>query len=138
MNKPIQKTLLILLLIYGVASLIHFVHNAEFLGDYPNLPASWSSAGVYLAWVALTVVGVGGWFLMVRGFPRLGLLLLAVYAVLGLDSLGHYVVAPLSDHTLVMNSTILFEVTTAALVLIEVIRQMVHHTLQRRYLNDDA
>jgi len=138
MNKPIQKTLPILLLIYGVASLIHFVHNAEFLANYPNLPASWSSAGVYLAWVALTAVGIGGWFLMVRGFPRLSLLLLSVYAVLGLDSLGHYVVAPMSDHTLVMNSTILFEVTTAALVLIEVMRQMVHNTLQRRYLKDDA
>ena len=138
MNKPVQKTLLILLLIYGVASLIHFVHNAEFLTDYPNLPASWSRAGVYLAWAELTIVGVVGWFLVVRGLPRAGLLLLAVYAVLGMDSLGHYVLAPLSEHTLAMNSTILFEVTAAAMVLIEVMRQMAHHILRRKYLRNDA
>ena len=136
MNKPAQKTLLVLLIIYGTASLIHFTHNAEFLADYPNLPASWTSAGVYLAWVALTAVGVTGWFLMVRGFPVVGLLLLGVYAVLGLDSLGHYVVASMSDHTLGMNSTILFEVTAAALVLIEVVRQMKYQLW--RHLKHDA
>jgi len=136
MNKPVQETLLVLLLMYGTASLIHFTHNAEFLADYPNLPASWTSAGVYLAWVALTAVGVTGWFLMVRGFPVVGLLLLGVYAVLGLDSLGHYVVASMSDHTLGMNSTILFEVTAAALVLIEVARQMMYQL--RRHLKHGA
>jgi hypothetical protein len=138
MDRPMQKTLLTLLLIYGVASLVHFVHNAEFLADYPNLPASWSRTEVYLAWVELTIVGVGGWFLVVRGFRRVGLLLLALYAVLGLDSLGHYVLAPMSEHTLAMNSTILFEVTSAALVLIEVLRQMAQLVLRTRHAKDDA
>ena len=136
MKKPVHKTLLVLLIIYGTASLIHFTHNAAFLADYPNLPASWTSASVYLAWVALTAVGVTGWFLMVRGFPVVGLLLLGVYAVLGLDSLGHYIVASMSDHTLGMNSTILFEVTAAALVLIEVVRQMMYQL--RRHLKHGA
>ena len=136
LNKLVQKTLLVLLLIYGIASLVQFIHNAEFLADYPNLPASWSRAGVYLAWVALTAVGIGGWFLMVRGFPGVGLLLLGVYALLGLDSLGHYVVASMSDHTLGMNSTILLEVAAAALVLIEVVRQMMHRL--RRHLKHGA
>ena len=134
MDQPIQKTLLTLLVIYGVASLIHFIHNAEFLTDYPNLPTSWTRAGVYLAWVGLTAIGVGGWFLMVRGFPRIGLLVLALYAMLGLDSLGHYVLAPMSDHTLGMNSTILFEVTAAALVLIEVVRLLACNSLRRKKL----
>lgn len=138
MNRPIQKSLYILLLIYGVASFIHFVHNAEFLADYPNLPASWTRAGIYSAWVVLTIIGVGGWILIARGFSRVGLLLLAVYAAFGMDSLGHYIVAPMSDHTLAMNLTILFEVTAAALVLIEVIRLMVHHIIRRPYLEIDT
>ena len=125
MKKPIQKTLLLLLLFYGVTSLIHNIHNAEFLKDYPNLPESWTRAGVYRTWVATTAIGVGGWIVMLRGFPRTGLTLLGVYAVVGLFSLGHYVVASFSDHTLAMNLTILFEVTAAALVLIEVVRQLV-------------
>jgi hypothetical protein len=138
MRRPVPKTLLLLLLIYGVASLIHFAHNAEFLADYPNLPVPWTRMGVYAAWTALTAIGVGGWFLVVRGYPLVGLLLWALYAVLGLDSLGHYVLAPMSEHTLAMNSTILFEVTAAALVLIEVMRQMAHHVLRMRRAKDDA
>jgi hypothetical protein len=102
---------------------MHFVHNAEFIADYPNLPSSWSRADVYLAWIAMTIVGVVGWFLASRGYV-VGLALLATYAALGLDSLGHYVLAPLSDHTFAMNATILLEVTAAGLVLVEVVRQL--------------
>lgn len=93
----------------------------------PNLPASWSRADVYLAWMVLTTIGVAGWLLVARGYRLPGLLLLAVYAALGIGSLGHYVLAPLSAHTATMNGTILLEVTTAALVLIEVVRQMAGH-----------
>ena len=138
MRKPVQKTLLILLLIYGVASLIHFVHNAEFLSDYPNLPASWTSTGVYFAWIGLTIVGVVGWVLVNREYQIVGLLVLAIYAMLGLDSLGHYVLAPLSEHSVTMNSTILLEVVTAAFVLIEIMRQLAQQISQRESPKHDA
>jgi drug/metabolite transporter (DMT)-like permease len=118
-----DRGLLILLLTYCGASLIHFIHNAEFLSHYPGLPASWSSFGVYLAWVVMTVIGAMGSVLYFRGYRRVGLAILAVYAALGLDSLGHYVLAPLSSHTTAMNSTILMEVGAAALVLCEVVRR---------------
>ena len=36
------KALPFLLLIYAAASLAHFIHNAEFLTDYPGMPASWT------------------------------------------------------------------------------------------------
>ena len=131
MRRPAQKILLVLLLIYWAASLIHFIHNAEFLADYPNLPDSWTRAGVYFAWIGITVVGVIGWVLVARNYHRSGLLLIAIYAVFGLDSLGHYIVAPLSSHPLAMNSTIFLEVAAATLVLIEVARQIVRRMLQR-------
>ena len=116
--------LALLLVGYGVASLVHFVHNAEFLPDYPGLPRTWTTEGVYFAWTAMTGVGLAGWFLATRGYAVVGLLVLAVYAALGMDSLGHYVLAPLSSHSLAMNATILLEVTAAALVLVEVARQL--------------
>jgi hypothetical protein len=122
--KPFRP-LLALLLVYAAASLIHFVHNAEFISDYPNLPASWARADVYLAWIVLTTTGLFGWLLLDRGHVRTGLAFLAAYAAGGLDSLGHYLLAPLSAHTVAMNSTILLEVTCAALVLVEVTRQLV-------------
>ena len=102
------------------------------------MPASWTSAGVYFAWIGLTVVGVIGWILLARGYHLAGLLLLAVYAALGLDSLGHYVLAPLSDHTAAMNSTILLEVAAAALVLIEIVRQMAWRMSRRESPEHDA
>ena len=116
-NRHIPRALFLALICYTGASLIHFIHNAEFLGDYPNLPASWTRAGVYLAWVGMTCVGGLGWLLLRKGYQRLGLFFIGVYAMLGLDSLAHYVVAPFSMHTVAMHVTILFEVTTAGVLL---------------------
>jgi hypothetical protein len=119
-----RSLLAILLVVYAPASLLHFIHNAEFLADYPGMPASWTRQGVYAVWVAITLTGVVGWLLSIRGFPIVGLLLIAVYAVCGLDSLGHYLLAPMSAHTAAMNATILVEVIAAALVLAVVVRQL--------------
>jgi hypothetical protein len=127
-----RRTLLILLAIYAVASLVHFTHNAEFLADYPNLPRSWTPAQVYLAWGGMTLIGVIGWLLLSRGLTLAGLLAIAVYACLGLDSLGHYVLAPLSAHTMAMNATILAEVSAAGCVLLEVLKQIGRLAVVRR------
>ena len=112
-----MKKLAILMLVYGVASLVHFIHNAEYLGDYPGLPTTWTRAGVYLVWLGVAATGLVGWLLVKNRHEVIGLLLVAVYAAAGLDSLGHYVLAPLSAHTHAMNATILFEVAAATLLL---------------------
>jgi len=119
-----------LLILYAAASLVHFAHNAEFVRDYPNMPASWTRAGVYGAWVALSAIGLSGWLLSRRS--AVGLLLIALYAALGIDSLGHYALAPMARHTGMMNATILSEVTTATLVLVEVLRRLAGLSPARR------
>lgn len=124
MQHPTNRLLFLLLAVYAMASLVHFVHNAEFLSDYPGLPTSWSRGGVYLAWIGMTAIGALGALLVYRRRDSIGLILLAVYAALGLDSLGHYVVAPLSSHTAMMNTTILLEVGAAALVLFAISRRL--------------
>jgi hypothetical protein len=116
MRQPIPRTLAVLLIVYAAASLLHFIHNAEYLADYPNLPASWMRADIYLAWLAITLVGAAGWCLLAYGKRIAGLLSIAGYALLGMDSLGHYIVAPVSAHTAAMNLTILLEVSAAAVV----------------------
>src|ERR1700694_3533071 len=115
-NLP--KLFLALTVVYFFTSLGHFSHNAEFLYEYPNLPAWLTRAKVYAAWTAITSVGVLGIFLIRRRFIAGGLLLIAVYAALGLDGLGHYSVAPMELHTLTANLTILSEVGAAALLLV--------------------
>src|SRR5882672_7900173 len=61
------KTLPGLLALYGIASLVHFVHNAEYLVDYPNLPAWLSRFQIYGAWCGITVLGLAGYILYRRG-----------------------------------------------------------------------
>src|SRR5690349_19553794 len=112
-----SPALLASVLVYFVASLVHFVHNAEFLHESPNMPESLTRLGVYLAWLVVTVVGATGYLVYRLRAPRAGLALLAVYAALGYAGLDHYVVAPVSAHTFVMNATIAFEVVTASILL---------------------
>ncbi len=101
------------MLAFGVASLIHFIHNAEFIADYPGLPKTWTRGGVYGAWFAMTVFGFCAWLVAKTKFTRFGLVLVTVYALCGLDSLGHYWVAPVSSHQTMMNLTIGLEVSCA-------------------------
>jgi hypothetical protein len=115
-----KRTLPWLLILYAATSLLHFAHNAEYLAQYPNLPASWSRADVYVAWCCITTLGVGGYLLYLRGNRAVGLTSLALYAVLGLGGLLHYTRAPLAHHSSIMNVTIWTEAVAAALVLINV------------------
>ena len=116
--------LLILLLAYCAASLFHYAHNAEFLDEYPNMPAWLSSGRVYLAWLAGTAVGLAGYMLVRGGYRMAGLVVIAIYGALGFDGFVHYGLAPLSAHTFTMNLTIWLEALTALLVLIAVARSI--------------
>jgi hypothetical protein len=125
------RALLVLLLAYSAASLFHHVHNAEFLPQYPNMPAWLSPAQVYAAWLGVTLVGVAGYLLVRRGYQLAGLSAIAAYAALGFDGLGHYSVAPLSAHTMTMNLTIWLEVATALLLLVAVAGFLARRMRQR-------
>ena len=51
--KPRENPLRVgLLVLYSAASLLHFAHDAEYPGDYPNLPAWLTRSGVHFAWAA--------------------------------------------------------------------------------------
>lgn len=113
----LPRHLWLLLALYCVASLIHFVHNAEFISEYPNMPEWLDRLTVYLAWLGVTAVGIAGVLLFKWRLRLLGLLVIAGYAALGFDGLGHYSLAPVSAHTLTMNATIWFEVAAAAVLL---------------------
>ena len=114
-----------MLLLYLAASLLHFAHNAEYLADYPNLPAWLGRADVYLVWLGLAAVGVVGYALYRGGWRLAGLSLLGAYAAAGFDGPLHYTRAPFAAHTAAMNFTIWFEVAAAGLLLIAVVASLV-------------
>lgn len=126
-NKPQPFPLLLLAATYCLASLLHFVHNAEYLSEYPNLPSWLTRLQVYAAWLAITSIGVVGLWLARGKYPLVGLILVAAYALLGFDGLGHYAVAPMSAHTFTMNFSIWTEVVAAALLLIQSLRCIFVH-----------
>lgn len=123
----IPTLLFVLLVLYCGASLVHFVHNAELLSSYPNMPAWLTYSKVYFAWFAITAVGAAGLLFLKSGFRLVGLLLVGVYAALGFDGLGHYSLAPMGAHTATMNATIWSEVVAAALLLSTTVVLMVSH-----------
>ena len=123
MAPTANRSLVTLVLVHAAASLVHFAHNATFLADYPNMPAWLSPAGVYAVWLAQAAIAAAGVLLLLRG-RRIGLALIAVYAVLGFAGLDHYVLAPMSAHTVAMNATIWLEFATGLLLLLFVAWQM--------------
>ena len=109
---------------YCIASLAHFVHNAEYLAQYPNMPPWLTRSKVYASWLAITAVGALGVVFVRSRYAATGLVLIAIYAAFGFDGLGHYALAPISAHTLAMNLSIWFEVAAAAILLFAALRAL--------------
>jgi hypothetical protein len=110
--------LMIALLVYCAASLVHFSHNAIFVDAYPNLPDSITPVRIWAVWLAEAAIGLTGYVLFRNGFRRTGLALVALYAALAFDGLAHYSLAPMSAHTVAMNVTIWAEVVAGAILLV--------------------
>jgi hypothetical protein len=127
----LPKPFALLIAAYFLTSLGHFAHNAEFLCEYPNLPAWLTRAKVYAAWLAIASVGLVCLILTKNKLITTGLLLFATYAAIGFDGLGHYAVAPMAHRTLSANITILSEVAVAALLLPATVYQLLRRALIR-------
>jgi hypothetical protein len=116
--KALPKSIGALVAVYFVATLTHFAHNAEFIAYYPNMPQSLTRETVYLAWLAITAIGVAALIATRFGLPVLGAVLLGAYGAMGLDGLGHYTLALCSEHTLATNLAIWFEVVAGVVLLL--------------------
>lgn len=106
-----------------LATLTHFVHNAVFLADYPNLPGWLTAGGVYASWIVLTSIGLAGLALLRYVSVPLGLGVLVLYALLGFGGFDHYTLAAISAHTTAMNLTIAFEALTGTMLVMMVVRE---------------
>jgi hypothetical protein len=110
--------LLTSILVYGAASLAHFLHNAVYLNLYPNMPTWLTPLGVLTAWLGVAAIGAVGYYLFREGLTVTGLAITALYAALGFAGLDHYAIAPISAHSLMMNATIVAEVIAASALLV--------------------
>jgi hypothetical protein len=115
-GRLLPKAVGILFVTYFVANLAHFVHNAEFIAFYPNMPAWITRETVYLAWLSIASVGVTGLVVLKLGLRGVGALLVGIYGAFGLDGLGHYTLALCSEHTLAANVTVWSDVVAGVLL----------------------
>jgi hypothetical protein len=107
--------------LYAAATLLHFAHNAEYLAQYPNLPASWTPGEVYAAWCGVMALGVAGYALYAFGHRKVGLTIVGLYALLGFGGFLHYTRAPMAHHSAMMNLTIWTEAAAGALLLANIV-----------------
>ena len=117
-NAALPQHIQTLFLVFFVANLTHFVHNAEYIAFYPGIPSWLTREKVYFAWVAGVSVGLMGLLLARTRLKLLGAALVAAYGALGIDGLAHYTLALCSEHTLATNLTIWFEVLAGMSLLI--------------------
>jgi hypothetical protein len=113
-----HRTLLLLMLVYGTASLLHFAHNAIYIRDYPNLPHWVTPLGVSLSWLGIAALGALGYWLYRRRSQAAGIAVITLYALLGFGGLDHYAIAPMGAHSLAMNLTIMGELAAACALLV--------------------
>lgn len=116
-----SETLRWVFVLYAAATLLHFAHNAEYLAQYPSLPASLSRAEVYAAWCCVMALGLVGYGLYTLRRRNIGLTLLGLYAALGFGGLLHYTRAPMTHHSAMMNVTIWAEAAAGTLLLANVV-----------------
>ncbi len=109
------------IVVYLSASLAHFIHNAEFVAEWPNLPPSLTRTVIYATWLGITALGAAGFLAWRSGRRRTGACLLAVYAAIGFDGLLHYTRAPMMAHSATMNFTVWFEAGAAGLLLLAIL-----------------
>jgi hypothetical protein len=128
-RDPARSNLLLaLLLLHMAASLWHHIHNGQFADEYPNMPTGVPPVVAYIAWGVTTAVGLAGYYAVCNGRRLLGFGAMGLYAAYGLLAFGHYTLAPMSAHTLVMNATILAEALTGLLLLVTVMTFLVRDT----------
>jgi hypothetical protein len=66
------RILLFLMILYGAASLLHFIHNGLYIHAYPNPPTWITPLGVYASWCGIAAVGVLGYWLYRKVSPAIG------------------------------------------------------------------
>jgi hypothetical protein len=113
----LPKPILVLAGVYFIATLAHFVHNAEYIAFYPGMPDWLTREKVYLAWLGVTSLGFAAFVLARFGLRALALLVLGIYGAFGLDGLAHYTLALCSEHTVLANLTIWSEAGSGLLLL---------------------
>lgn len=112
-----NSSLLLLFLIASIVSTnLHYTDNATFIENYPE-PDWITTSSIYGTWIAMTFIGVLGYWLYTQGQFLISYLCLIVYSVTGLSSPGHYFYGAISNFSIKMHALIWLDLFTGAFML---------------------
>lgn len=103
-----QIWLLVLLILNIIASILHYTDNLIDFNSYPE-PDCFSPYLTDSIWWLMTPLGIAGFYFYERKRFRLAYIGLYGYVLLSQLTLGHYLISPIWDLSLKMNSLILIE-----------------------------
>jgi hypothetical protein len=109
-SLQIPKRVWAMAVLLCLSSFAQFAHHAEFLASYPNSSDDLTREELYLAWLALTAVGMLAGVCNVLGRGMLAAIVLALYGFLGaMAGVGQYAQGFWDEHPLAANATICLE-----------------------------
>ena len=108
LSKRPQQILLAILALNLISTWLHYTDNALFLNQYPG-PDWFTSIGVLGTVIAMTPIGLLGYWLYTRRSFGLAYLLLGAYSITSLSSPIHYLFPIVTPMSLKMHGLIWFD-----------------------------
>lgn len=125
MNDRWQRGLGWLLIATLAGSILHYVDNLFFFGEYPEPP--WINRTMIDAfWFLMTPLAWVGYRLIRRGMHQAGMFILMVYVACNLLTLGHYRYAPLCGIAARIHAFIWLEAILACVLAVYLIVPFLH------------
>lgn len=116
MRSKNQALLLLFLIVSIVSTNLHYTDNATFITNYPE-PDWITVSGIYITWIALTIIGIIGYWLYTQAKLWLSYLCLSIYSITGLSSPAHYFYGAMSNFSAKMHAFIWLDFLTGASIL---------------------
>ncbi|MBD2728606.1 hypothetical protein H6G96_20355 [Nostoc sp. FACHB-892] len=100
-----QTILLAVITLNLISTWLHYIDNALFLSRYPG-PQWFTSVGVISTVIAMTPVGLLGYWFYTKSMFWLAYFLLALYSITSISSPAHYLFPMVAPMSLKMHSLI--------------------------------
>ncbi|BAY30448.1 hypothetical protein NIES2107_22930 [Nostoc carneum NIES-2107] len=107
-NQQRQIWLLCLVGINIVASILHYSDNIIFFNQYPE-PAWFTPQITDSCWLVMTPLSLAGYYQYIKRSFNSAYLCLYIYIIMSQLTLGHYIITPMWELSIKMNTLILFE-----------------------------
>ena len=116
LSKRPQQILLGIIILNLISTWLHYTDNALFLNQYPG-PDWFTPVGVLSMVIAMTPIGLFGYWLYTRRSFWLAYFFLATYSITSVSSPGHYLFPMIVPMSLKMHTLIWLDAVSGLLLI---------------------